>query len=362
MKTESTYFKYRRQKLFEQFKPLRIDAFLVTFQPHLRYISGFSGSAGIGVVTENNYYLITDGRYASQVKSETEDWKIIITTKDLFQEIKTKKLLRNGMRVGFDGNTMFFSQFQQLKNLFPKVKFLPKVDVINKIVAVKDETEIEKIKKAVEITDKVFTDILSFIKPDVREIDIAAEISYRHMKYGAEGDGFPSIVASGERSALPHGRASEKKLKYGDLVTLDFGCMYNGYHSDMTRTVVIGKPKSEAKKIYNIVLEAQQKAIDSAHAGMKAKELDAIARSYIKSKGYEKYFKHSLGHGIGLQIHEQPRLSVLSNAILEAGNVLTIEPGIYIPGFGGVRIEDDIVITNGYCDILNTSPKELLIL
>ncbi|MBI4811405.1 MAG: aminopeptidase P family protein [Ignavibacteriales bacterium] len=243
MNSASSYFNSRLQKLRSQIDSLKINAFLITFQPHLRYISGFSGSAGVGIVTQNNAYLLTDGRYATQVRKETSGWKIFITPNDLFEEIKKQRLLHTGMKVGFDGNTLIFGQFQQLKNLFSHVKFLPKVDVINKIAAVKDQSEISKIQKAIEITDKVFTEILSYLKPGVREIDIAAEISYRHLKHGAEGDGFPAIVASGERSALPHGRASQKKLKSGELVTLDFGCIYEGYHSDMTRTVILGKLK-----------------------------------------------------------------------------------------------------------------------
>ncbi|MDI6766272.1 MAG: aminopeptidase P family protein [Bacteroidota bacterium] len=362
MNPESFYFKSRLQKLRSQFELLKVDVFLVTFMPHLRYLSGFSGSAGIGLITQNNSYLITDGRYSEQVRQETKGWKIFINQTDLLDEMQKQKLLRAGLRVGFDGNTLVINQLQNFKKHFPKVKFLPKVDCIEKIAAVKDETEIAKIKRAVEITDRVFTEILSFLKPNIREVDIAAEITYRHRKLGADGDAFPPIVASGERSALPHGCASDKILKNGELVTLDFGCVYQGYHSDMTRTFALGRPKADVKIIYQTVLDAQMKAIEAARSGIKAKDLDAVARDYIKQKGYEKYFRHSLGHGIGLQIHEQPRLSVLSKATLEVGNVVTIEPGIYVPNLGGVRIEDDVVITNGFCEILNKSPKELLIL
>jgi len=362
MNSELDNISARIKNLRSQFDSLKIDAFLISFQPHIRYISGFSGSAGFGIVTRTNLYLITDGRYATQIKSEVKGWKIFITQGELLKEIKKQRLFQSGNRIGFDGNSLMFGVFQQLKELFPSVKFLPKVDCLEKIAAVKDASEIKKIKKAVEITDKVFTEILPLLKPGMSELDIAAEISYRHLKNGAEGDGFFPIVASGERSALPHGKASEKKLKHGELVTVDLGCIFQGYHSDMTRTIVLGKPKAEIKKIYQTVLDAQMFAIDAAKNGTMAKDLDAISRRHIKEKGYEKYFRHSLGHGIGLQIHESPRLSVLSKATLETGNVVTVEPGIYIPNFGGVRIEDDIVITNDGCEILNTSPKELLTL
>jgi len=352
----------RLKEFREQLNLTGVTAFLVTFQPHLRYLTGFSGSNGIGLVTPGALYLVTDGRYAVQVKKEVRGWKIFVTQESLFDELKRRDLLRPGWRVGFDGNSLMFQQYKQLRKTFPKVKFAPQADVIEGIAAVKDNDEIQKIRQAVAITDKVFGEILDIVKPGMRELDIAAEISYRHRRHGAETDAFEIIVASGERSALPHGQATSKKLKRGELVTLDLGCVYQGYHSDLTRTVGLGKLTAEAKKIYRIVGDAQQKAIDEARSGMKAAELDAVARDHIKQHGYEKFYRHSLGHGIGLQIHEAPRISVQSKAVLAAGNVVTIEPGIYIPGSGGVRIEDDIVITDGHCEVLTHSPKELVIL
>lgn len=354
----------RLHHLRSTFASLKVDAFLVTFMPHVRYISGFSGSAGICLVTGRSAILVTDGRYAQQVKHEvdTRVWSVSITAGSLLEELKRRSMVRKGVRIGFDGNSLTYAQYRQFGTMFPGVKFLPKVDVIEPIAAVKDPGEIRKIRRAVEITDAVFTEILDLIKPGIREIDLSAEISYRQRKHGAEADAFESIVASGERSALPHGRASLRKLAKGDLITLDFGCVVEGYHSDMTRTLVLGRPKPLAKKIYAVVLEAQTRAIGAARAGMRTNELDAVARNYIGEKGFEKYFRHSLGHGIGLQIHEQPRISVLTKLELRPGHVVTIEPGIYIPRFGGVRIEDDVVITDGSCEVLNRSPKELFTL
>lgn len=352
----------RLTQLRGRFAALKVDAFLITFEPHLRYMSGFSGSSGIGLVTRSTSYLLTDGRYASQVKNEVKGWKIIIVRESYFEAIRQKRLLPSGARVGFDGNTLVYSQFTHIKKTFPQVKFLPKVDCIETIAVVKDAQEIAKIKKAVAITDAVFREILPLIKPGVRELDIAAEISFRQRKHGAEADAFETIVASGVRSALPHGRASSKKIAHGELVTLDFGAVYDGYHSDMTRTLIVGKASVEAKKIYAVVLNAQLKAIEAARSGIRTKDLDAVARGYIRKRGYDKYYRHSLGHGIGLQIHEPPRISVLSNSTLAPGNVVTIEPGIYIPNFGGVRIEDDIVVRNGSCEVLTRSPKDLICL
>lgn len=354
--------KKRIEQLRSQFSALHIDAFLVTFQPHLRYLSDFSGSNGMGLVTQRAKYLFTDGRYSQQVRKEAKGWKIFVSQNSLIDVLQKQRLLRHGWRIGFDGNTLAFGQYKHLKKIFPKVKFLPKVNCIEKIAAVKDADEIAKIKKAVSITDAVFDEILEVITPKATELDIAAEISYRQRKHGSEKDAFEVIVASGDRAALPHARASSKKLKRGELIMLDFGCVYKGYHSDMTRTIALGKPSAEAKKVYQTVLDAQEKAIESAKSQIKTKELDAIARDYIEQKGYGKFFRHSLGHGIGLQIHEQPRISAVSKSTLECGNVVTIEPGIYIPKLLGVRIEDDIVITDGACEVLTKSPKHLIVL
>jgi len=352
----------RLAKLRSKFEALRIDAFLVTFGPHLRYLSGFSGSSGIGVVARGSAALVTDGRYADQVRYETSGWRIRVTASDLLEEIRSRSWLRPGMRVGFDGNTLSFAQYKNLRKLFPHATFLPRAGTIEAIAAIKDPGEIASIRRAVAITDDVFSEILPIVRPGTSELDIAAEIAYRQRKHGAESDAFEAIVASGERSALPHGRPTAKKMRAGEFVTLDFGCVVAGYHSDMTRTVILGRATGELRKIYATVLEAQEKAIGAASSGISARDLDAVARGHIRSAGYEKHFRHSLGHGIGLQIHEAPRISVLSKAVLEPGNVITIEPGIYIPGLGGVRIEDDVVIRNGSCEVLNRSSKELIIL
>lgn len=352
----------RLQKLRQQFDERGITMFLVTFPPHLRYLSGFSGSSGVGIVTRTSAAIVTDGRYATQIRRETRGWKIFITSDGAFDEIPRRGFFRKGSRVGFDGNTLPYTLFQTLRKKFPGVSFLPQVDCVERIAAVKNESEIRRIAHAVAITDRVFKEILDILRPGITELDIAAEISYRQRKHGAEADAFEAIVASGPRGGLPHGRASSKKILRGELVTLDFGCVHEGYHSDLTRTLAVGKPSPEARKIHRIVLDAQMRAIEAASDGITAKELDHAARSHIKKMGYERYFSHSLGHGLGLQIHEPPRISEKSSARLQAGNVITIEPGIYIPNQCGVRIEDDVVIRNGWCEVLNRSPKELLIL
>lgn len=354
----------RVDSLRSRFEALRVDSFLVTFLPHLRYLSGFSGSAGAGLITPRSLHFFTDGRYAQQIRKEVKGgWKFHVSpsSETLFELIRDSGVLRAGARVGIDGNSLLYREFRQLKKHLPGVKFLPKAGVIEEIAAVKDETEIRSIRKAVEITDRTFSEILSMIRPGVRESDLAAEISYRQRRLGAERDAFETIVASGERSALPHGHATAKKIARGDLLTLDFGCVVDGYHSDMTRTVGVGRLSAEARKIYALVRDAQRAAVDAARAGIRTRDLDAVARGVIKKGGHDRHFRHSLGHGIGLQIHEAPRISVQSRATLVPGNVVTIEPGVYIPGLGGVRIEDDVVIGRDGCTVLNRTPRELLI-
>lgn len=350
----------RVEKLRSEFDNLGIDGCLVTFPPHLRYLSGFTGSCGLGLVTRTSQHLITDGRYVTQARRQVRGWRIFVTQDSLFEQLR--KLLKKGLRLAFDGNTLSYTAFLALKNKFPHVRFVSKLNTIEGIASVKEASEIPHIRKAIAISDRVFAELLDFIRPGVAELDIAAEISYRQRKYGAEGDAFDSIVASGERGALPHGRASARKIRKGELVTLDFGCVTEGYSSDLTRTVSVGKPPAQWRKIYQIVLDAQLRAIDSAASGMLARDLDAVARSYIRKMGYGSSFPHSLGHGLGMQIHEPPRISSLSTARLRSGNVITIEPGIYIPNRGGIRIEDDILIRNGSCEVLTRAPKELVIL
>ena len=352
----------RLQHLRSHFEKLDINAFLVSFLPHLRYLSGFSGSSGLGIVTKRSAYLITDGRYTEQIKREVRGWEVFIAKNGLFDELKKQLRSRSGWRIGFDGNTLLYAQFKLLKKILPGIKFLPKVEIIDALTAIKDDGEIQKIKRAVEISDRVFIELLNVLKPGITELEIAAEITYRQRKLGAEGDSFEAIVASSERSALPHGHATRRKIRHHDWITLDFGCVYEGYRSDLTRTIAIGNPHADARKIYNIVLDAQERSIEACRSGMKAKDLDAVARDVIKNRGYGEYFQHSLGHGLGLQVHEAPRIAKQSKATLETGNVVTIEPGIYLPGFGGVRIEDVVVVADGHCDVMTRSPKELIVL
>lgn len=342
-------------------KKFRFQALLVTDMAYVRYLTGFSGSSGLCVITAERQFFITDRRYEIQAPLEINGFTIIIAKQSLFPLIAEKMLIPKYARIGFENEHTTVADMKNLKKLLPGRRFIPDKRIIETITQIKDDGEIALIRYAVQITDKVFKKILTLIRPGIHEYDIAAEISYWHRKYGAECDAFDPIVASGERGALPHARASDKIIRRGEMVVLDFGCRYCGYHSDLTRTIAVGKPLAEMKKIYHIVLEAQKKAIDAVKNGVAARLVDAAARKYIQRTGKGRYFIHSLGHGLGINIHEPIRLSAFSNAILKTGNVITIEPGIYIPGSGGVRIEDDIVVCEKGCDVLTKSTKELVI-
>jgi Xaa-Pro aminopeptidase len=352
----------RLRKVKREVEERGLDGFLVTHLPNVRYLSGFSGTNGLCLVGRDASSFITDFRYDEQSHQEVTGLRIAIAKNSLFDELKKRKLFHDMRRVGVEGNYLPYSEYQKLKKAFPRVRFSPFADMVEGISAVKDQEEIGLIKRAARISDKVFDEVMAVLKPGIRELEVSAEISYLHKTHGAERDAFETIVASGPRGALPHGIASAKKIREGEFVTLDFGCVYRGYCCDITRTVSVGRPTKKLREIHGIVLEAQMHAIEAVESGMAAKDLDAVARRYIARHGFGKFFGHSLGHGIGLQIHEPPRVSFQSSYRLRDGNVITIEPGIYLPGIGGVRIEDDVVVMNGKGVVLNKAPKHLLIL
>jgi Xaa-Pro aminopeptidase len=262
--------------------------------------------------------------------------------------------------MGFEAEHLSCKVYQRLKSLLPECLLVPTEKVVETLIIKKDKSEIEKIKKAIKITDRVFSEILDFIKPGVRELELSAEMEYKMKRYGSSTPYFETIVASGKRAALPHGVASSKKIGKNEFVTMDFGAVFDGYTADMTRTVVVGKANKKQREVYNIVLKAQTRAISKVKSRMKACDLDRTAREVIKKAGYGKYFGHGLGHGIGILIHDNPAVNSTNQQLLEPGMVVTIEPGIYIPNWGGVRIEDDVLITQRGCEILTTSEKKLI--
>jgi Xaa-Pro aminopeptidase len=339
-----------------------LDCVLITKKENYFYLSGFNGSSAVLLISQENAVLITDFRYKEQAQAQAAEYKIEISNNGLIKKLSEFLSAFDLVNVGFEDSQLSYKEYLDLTEKLSSCKLIPMGNIMQKLRIIKDEEEIGFIRKAMEIADKTFAHILGFIKPGVSEIELAAEMEYFMRKNGASGPSFDTIVASGQRSALPHGVASNKKLKIGDPITMDFGAIYNGYCSDMTRTVYLGEPDPLMKRIYRVTLEAQEEALESVKAGASGSEVDAVARNIISRYGFGSNFGHGLGHGVGLEVHEEPRLSVLSSNILEKGMVVTVEPGIYLDGIGGVRIEDMLVVNGDNPINLTQSTKEMIIL
>jgi Xaa-Pro aminopeptidase len=351
----------RIRKLREILQDENLDVFLVTSLPHVRYLSGYSGTNGMILISSHSFIFLTDFRYQEQAKEQVKDLKVIIAQRDLLSTVPDLPLLKSKrIKMGYESEHLSCKTYQRLKTLLPDCILVPLEKTVESLTVKKDQSEIEKIKKAAEITDLVFSEILSIIKSGVRELDLAAEIEYRMKGFGSSSPYYETIVASGKRAALPHGRASDKKIQKGDFVTMDFGAVMDGYTADLTRTIMVGKANKRQREVYNIVLRAQQYATSKVRPRIKACDLDKTARDIIKKAGYAKYFGHGLGHGIGLLIHDNPAINTTNQQLLEPGMVITVEPGIYIPNWGGVRIEDDALVTQRGCEILTTSERNLI--
>lgn len=351
----------RIKKLREKMESENLTAFFVTELKNIRYLSNFTGSAGAILVTMEKAYFITDFRYTSQASQQAEGFELRIHQTGINQEVYEILQAEKIQTVGIEAINMNVQQYLAIQDLFT-AQIKPTTAFVEELRQVKDDSEVELIQKACEITDQAFNHILTFIKPGVSEIEVANELERFLKSKGASAMSFETIVASGVRSSMPHGVASNKIIETGDVVTLDFGCYYQGYTSDMTRTIAVGSISEKMQEIYDIVLAAHQKVIEGAKAGMTGKEIDALARDYISEKGYGEYFGHSTGHGIGLDVHEMPAISWKNEQPIKIGMVITNEPGIYLPDIGGVRIEDDLLITDSGNESLNRSPKELIII
>ncbi|MCH7321851.1 Xaa-Pro peptidase family protein [Solibacillus sp. MA9] len=339
----------------------QVDAILITNEYNRRYMTGFTGTAGVAIVSQNDAVFITDFRYTEQAAAQIKDFRIEQHKGTIFEEVANQAAIMGVKTLAFEKDAMHYGTYEVYKSSV-KADFVPLSGVIEKIRLIKSQEEINIIKVACEIADNAFTHILNFIKPGITELDVSNELEFFMRKQGATSSSFDIIVASGLRSALPHGVATDKIIETGDFVTLDFGAYYNGYISDITRTVAVGQPSEQLVEMYNAVLESQLLALEKVGPGMTGAQADAVSRDYLKSKGLGEAFGHSLGHGIGLEVHEGPGLNFRSEVVLEPNMVVTIEPGVYIPGVGGVRIEDDILITETGNEILNHSDKKLIIL
>ncbi|KEK26129.1 Xaa-Pro dipeptidase [Bacillus gaemokensis] len=348
-------------KLRSAFGEASIDGILVTNEYSRRYMTNFTGTAGVVLISNERALFITDFRYVEQAGKQAVGYEIVQHTGPILDEVAKQVKNLGIQKLGFEQDTLTYSSYTAHKEAI-EAEFIPTSGLVEKLRLIKTDSEIKILKEAAQIADAAFEHILSFIRPGVSEIEVSNELEFFMRKQGATSSSFDIIVASGLRSALPHGVASEKVIEKGDFVTLDFGAYYKGYCSDITRTIAVGEPSDKLKEIYNVVLEAQLRGVNGIKAGLTGREADALTRGYITEKGYGEYFGHSTGHGVGLEIHEAPGLAFRSETVLEPGMAVTVEPGIYIPGVGGVRIEDDIIVTSEGNEVITKSPKELIIL
>ncbi|WP_185747747.1 M24 family metallopeptidase [Thermus amyloliquefaciens] len=331
--------------------PLGLDALYITRPENVRYLSGFPHPEDAqALVTQEGAFLLTDPRYPEAGRESR------IPAKVLRREEKEEVFRGLKGRVGFEAEHLPYAALERLRELAP-AEWVPTKGVIERLRLKKTPEEVERIRAAQALAEEALAHALGLLKPGVAEREVALEIEFFLRKRGA-GVAFPPIVASGERGALPHAGASEKPLGRGELVTLDLGARVEGYHSDMTRTVALGQVNGELKRAFFAVLEALEKALEALGPGKSAKEVDALARKALERHGLDRYFVHSLGHGVGLAVHEGPALSPYSEDTLEPGMVVTVEPGVYLPGVGGVRIEELVLITATGIELLSRSPRD----
>ena len=354
-------FAQRIEKLRVFFDEAGIDALFINDVANVAYFTGKKGDDCYLYISKNEAYIITDFRYLEMAESMKE-WLTLDLTKaghSLLDILKDKK----DERIGVEKEAMTLDVFMSLNTGLKGLKTLvPVSGLVEKLRMIKDEDEIESTRKACEIACNTYLHMLEFLKPGMKEVEAAAELEYFMKKSGAEGPSFDTILISGIKTSMPHGVPGNKVIENGDFVTMDFGCKVDGYCSDMTRTVAMGHVTDEMREVYNVVLKAQLNAIKNLHAGITGQEGDAFARSVIEEAGYGQYFGHSLGHGTGLKIHEAPNYSPAYKGIIPAGAILSIEPGIYLPGKFGVRIEDLALVTESGIIDFEDAPKELTIL
>ncbi len=360
MNSNNGIHKKRLELLRRELELKNIDAAIVSKKQNCFYLSGFTGSSSYLIITPDDSILITDSRYTLQAKEQAAIYKIIKFENNIFETLGNCLAGLKVEKAGFEDSYVTYDMYEKYTEKIGLKQLIPLRDIIERLRMKKDEHEKEMIKHAVRIADLAFEHILGFIKPGVREIDVANELEYFMKTENAKSSSFEIIVASGERAAMPHGTASIKKIGQNEVVTLDFGAVYNGYCSDMTRTVFTGKPDEKITKIYDIVLHAQQEALKNAKSNLTGREIDEAGRRIIRNAGYGDEFGHGLGHGVGIDIHEEPRLSPKSDCLIEDDMVVTIEPGIYVEGLGGVRIEDMAVINGDNPIVLTESTKKPL--
>jgi len=336
-----------------------LDVMLVSKLVHLQYFSGFRGDSAVLLIGREKALLVTDSRYTEQAAQQAPRYEIVEQKDGLWQQASECMKQLDAKVVGFESNDMVYRGYERLSKLLEHAELKP--CVLDHLRQIKDEEEIACIRKACEIADRAFADILKYIRPGISELAVAAHMENCMRELGSEGPSFTTIVASGLRGSMPHGIATEKLIVSGEFVTMDFGAMYEGYHSDMTRTVCVGRASDAQRKLYETVLDAQEFGVSLVKPGASGKAIDRAVRQRLTDAGYGAYFGHGLGHSLGLEIHEEPRLSPKSACeSLEPGMIVTVEPGVYLPGKGGLRIEDSVLVTETGGMPLTASSKKLI--
>ena len=350
----------RVQAFLDKMEEKELDGIIINNLKNVYYLTGFWGSNGTVFISRDRQILVTDARYIIAAKQEVTGFEIFAERDELATIAKIAKDMGLS-RIGFE-DEISVSYCHRMQATFKGLELIPQTQFVEVLRMIKDETEIATIRKACSISDQAFHDALEFIKPGKTEIEIANFLDFRMRELGAAGLSFDTILASGINSSKPHAHPMHKPVELGEAITMDFGCLYEHYVSDMTRTIYLGHVSDEQAEIYNTVLKANQALIDQAKAGLGFRDFDKIPRDIIVEAGYGQYFTHGIGHGIGLDIHEEPYFSQTSTEVIKSGMVLTDEPGIYIEGKYGVRIEDDILITETGCELLTLAPKELIVI
>ncbi|MBV9762302.1 MAG: aminopeptidase P family protein [Acidobacteriaceae bacterium] len=351
----------RRKRLLETLPSVRAGAFLVTALVNVRYLSGFTGSNGILLLTPSRSLLFTDPRYQSQAPGES-DCDVIVAKGNLSKEVASWVKRLRLRSIAFEENRISFAEYQHLKEVAAPARFKPVAAAIEELRMLKSPVEIATIRASVQLNSAALEHALRRFRPSMTELDLAAEIEYRMRRLGADGPAFDTIVASGRRTALPHARPTGHPIQADCLLLVDVGATVAGYASDMTRTFAVGRLNPKLRRMYKAVLESQLAALDAVRPGVSCASIDSAARDVLRRYGLEKFFIHSTGHGLGLEIHERPRLGHKERVKLQSGMVVTIEPGVYQPEIGGVRIEDTVVVTGRGCEILTPTGKELVVL
>jgi len=356
-----TPYTRRIARLQTRIRKQRLDSLLVTSPYDWCYLTGFTGEAGVLLAEPRGLMLVTDGRFTVQAKDEAPGLKIELQREGLYRTCGELLKRRKRRRAGFDAGQLTVAQMESLKKAAGRTLRLEDASgMVLSLRAVKDAAELAQMRKAAALADQVVEAAVRLLKPGVREVEIAAEIEYQLRQGGASGPAFESIVAFGKRAALPHARPTAKRLKKGQLVVLDLGAILNRYCSDITRTVFVGKAPAKVRLWYRAVLEAQAAAIAAVAAGRSCADVDAAARGVLAAYQLDQYFVHSTGHGLGLQVHENPRVAKGQKTLLASGNVVTVEPGVYVPGVGGIRIEDDVAVHQRGNEVLTRASREFI--